>query len=234
MKVVMLCSGASWVRGVSGAIQGAGAGFPVYASMRNLDKRAALDAAAKAAGVSLEVIALDVEDTPSVDAAVQTIIDAQGQIDVLVANAGVGFARSTEQATEADINWVMDVNFMGVVRCTKAVLPHMRAARSGRVIAVSSVGGLAGQPFNEVYCASKFAVEGYIESLASYVGPAFGLHFTAIEPGGISSEFANTALKQIEESGGLLQDEYLPLIHKYLGTRKNRTEGVFQIGRAHV
>lgn len=118
--------------------------------------------------------------------------------------------------------------FHGIGRCTKAVIPYMRKARQGRVIAISSVGGLIGQPFNEIYCASKFAVEGYIEGLASYVGPAFGLHFTALEPGGISSEFANSALKQIEDTGGMLQDEYLPILQKYLGSRTGRTDGIYQ------
>ena len=109
---------------------------------------------------------------------IDQVIADHGHIDVLVANAGVGFVRSTEQATEAEVQWVMDVNFMGLVRCTKAVLPHMRTARGGRVIAVSSIGGLAGQPFNEIYCASKFAVEGFTESLAAYVGHSFNIHFS--------------------------------------------------------
>ncbi|MFC6583346.1 SDR family NAD(P)-dependent oxidoreductase [Sulfitobacter aestuariivivens] len=196
--------------------------------MRNLDKRATLDAAAAAAGVTLNVLQLDVEDTASVEAAVAKVIANHGRIDVLVANAGVGFVRSTEQATEEEIRWVMDVNFMGLVRSTKAVIGHMRQARSGRIIAISSVGGLAGQPFNEIYCASKFAVEGYIEGLASYVGPAFGLHFTVVEPGGISSEFANSVLARLQDSGGMLEDEYLPLLQRYIGSREGRSEGVFQ------
>ncbi|MFT6023341.1 MAG: NAD(P)-dependent dehydrogenase (short-subunit alcohol dehydrogenase family) [Ascidiaceihabitans sp.] len=228
MTKTLLVTGASTGLGVAIAIQAAKAGFAVYASMRNLAKRATLDQAAKTAGVELNVLQLDVENTASVDTAVAQIITDHGHIDVLVANAGVGFARATEQATEAEIQWVMDVNFMGVVRCTKAVLPHMRAARSGRVIAISSVGGLAGQPFNEIYCASKFAVEGYIEGLASYVGPAFGLHFSAVEPGGISSEFVNSVMAKIGESGGLLTDEYLPLLQRYMGSREGRSEGVFQ------
>ncbi|MGC1496944.1 MAG: SDR family oxidoreductase [Sulfitobacter sp.] len=228
MSKTLLVTGASTGLGVSIAVQAAQAGFIVYASMRNLGKRAVLDKAAQDADVTLNVVQLDVEDTTSVTAAIDQIMAEHGRIDVLVANAGVGYARSTEQATEEDIAWVMDVNFMGLVRCTKAVLPHMRSARAGRVIAISSVGGLIGQPFNEIYCASKFAVEGYIEGLASYVDPTFGLHFSAVEPGGISSEFVNSALKQIEASGGMLQDEYLPIMQKYLGSREGRSDGVFQ------
>jgi NAD(P)-dependent dehydrogenase (short-subunit alcohol dehydrogenase family) len=115
------------------------------------------------------------------------------------------------------------------VRCTKAGLPHVRQARSGHVINLSSVGGLVGQPFNEIYCAAKFAVEGFTESLASYVTPAFGIHFTAIEPGGITSEFANSVMKQVAESGGMLQDEYLPVLQRSVGgSRARQSAGVFQ------
>mgnify|MGYP003675960829 FL=1 len=182
--------------------------------MRNPARRGALDSALATAGLAAEVLTLDVQDTTSIDACVAQVMQQGGKIDTFVANAGMGFARATEQTSEAKIADVMDVNFMGVVRGVKAVLPHMRKARSGRILAVSSVSGLVGQPFNEVYCASKFAVEDYMESLASYAGPAFGLHFTLVEPGGISSEFAARALQQIAQTGGFLQDEYLPLLQK--------------------
>ncbi|WP_114391205.1 SDR family oxidoreductase [Notoacmeibacter marinus] len=224
----MLVTGTSSGLGASVAIQAAQAGYLVYATMRNLEKRNGLEGAAEAAGVPLRLLELDVADTASVNAAVDRIMAKEGRIDVLVANAGISFARSTEQASEDDISKVLDINFMGVVRCVKAVLPHMRQARFGHVIAISSGGGLVGQPFNEIYCASKFALEGYIEGLASYVGPAFGLHFTAVEPGGISSQFAASALKQIEETGGIRDDAYKPIMMKYLGSREGRTDGIFQ------
>lgn len=193
--------------------------------MRNLEKKDALEQAAAAAGVTVNILQLDVQDTASVGVAVDTIINADGRIDTLINNAGAGFVRTTEQATEEDINWVMDVNFMGVVRCTKAVIPHMRKARSGHVITISSVGGLVGQPFNEIYCAAKFAVEGYSEALACYVTPNFGINFTTVEPGGIQSEFATNVLKHVQETGGMLEDEYLPILQKYIGGAENRQDG---------
>lgn len=225
MPKTILITGTSTGLGISIAVQAAQAGHKVFATMRNLKKRDALDAAAIAAGVSLEVLRLDVQDTTTVNAAVDQIMAQAGQIDVLINNAGAGFIRSTEQASEEDIQWVMDVNFMGVVRCTKAVIPHMRKQRSGHIITVSSVGGLVGQPFNEIYCGAKFAVEGYMESLASYVTPGFGIHFTTVEPGGISSEFAANALKKIEETGGMLDDEYSPILQKYIGGSQDRQAG---------
>jgi NAD(P)-dependent dehydrogenase (short-subunit alcohol dehydrogenase family) len=107
---------------------------------------------------------------------------------------------------------------------TKAVLPTMREARSGRIINISSVGGLVGQPFNDFYCAAKFAVEGYTESLASYVGPAFGIHFSLIEPGGISTAFADNVMAHLGATGGILDDAYKPLLEAYIGGARARAE----------
>ncbi len=225
MSKIIVVTGTSTGLGVSIAVQAAQAGHRVYATMRNLEKRAALDAAATSAGVLLEVIALDVQDSASVEAAIATVIAKEGCVDVLINNAGAGFVRSTEQATEAEVQWVMDVNFMGVMRCTKAVMPHMRKARSGHIVTVTSVGGLVGQPFNEIYCAAKFAAEGYMESMASYITPSFGINFTCVEPGGISTEFAPSVLKHVTETGGMLEDEYLPILQKYIGGASTRQQG---------
>lgn len=230
MEKVVLITGTSTGLGINIAVQAAKAGHKVYATMRNLAKRAALDEAAKAAGVEVNVLQLDVQDSDSINVAVDQIIANDGRVDTLINNAGSGFVRSTEQATEDEINAVMDVNFMGVVRCTKAVLPHMRKARAGHVITVSSVGGLVGQPFNEIYCAAKFAVEGYMESLACYVGPAFNIDFSTIQPGGIKTEFANSVMKQVGETGGLLEDEYLSILQQYMTTVQSRSDssGLYQ------
>jgi short-subunit dehydrogenase len=218
----LLVTGASVGLGVAIAVQAARAGFRTVATMRDPSRRANLDAALQSAGVAAQVLPLDVQDT----ARIAHAVTQAGPIDVLVNNAGMGFARTTEQATEGDIARVFDINLMGVIRCTKAVLPQMRARRSGRVIAISSIGGLVGQPFNEIYCASKFAVEGFMESLATYVGPRFGLHFTIVEPGGIRSEFAARAMAQIAETGGMIDDEYLPILHDYMsGIQARAGEG---------
>jgi NAD(P)-dependent dehydrogenase (short-subunit alcohol dehydrogenase family) len=229
MPKVILITGTSTGLGVATAVQAAQAGHTVYATMRNTQKRGTLDAATQVAGVSLNVLQLDVQDTGSVNAAVDTVIAEQGRIDVLINNAGMGYVRSLEQAEESDIQKILDINYTGVTRCIKAVMPHMRKARAGHVINISSVGGLVGQPFNEIYCGAKFAVEGLTEAMASYITPAFGIHFTAVEPGGIASEFANTVLKQVEQTGGMLEDEYLPILQKYITGSQNRQEtGIYQ------
>lgn len=225
MPKSILITGTSSGLGISLAIKAAKAGHTVFATMRTLSKRDALDNAAAEAGVALTVLQLDVQDMASIETAVAEVVKQSGQIDVLINNAGAGFVRSTEQATEEDIQWVMDVNFMGVVRCTKAVIGHMRKQRSGHIVTVSSVGGLVGQPFNEIYCGAKFGVEGYMEAMASYITPSFNVNFTTVEPGGIQSEFAASVLKQVEETGGMLDDEYLPILQKYVGGSQNRQAG---------
>ncbi len=229
MPKIVLITGTSTGLGVAISIQAARAGHIVYASMRNLKKREALDAAAKAAGVQLNVLALDVQDSASINAAVDAVVAKEGRIDVLVNNAGAGFVRSTEQASEEEVAWIMDVNYMGVVRCTKAVMPHMRAQRSGHVITISSVGGLVGQPFNELYCGAKFGVEGYMEAMASYITPSFGIHFSTVEPGGIASDFVASALKNMQETGGIRDDEYAPILQAYIaGATKRLSDGAGQ------
>ncbi|MGV7121912.1 SDR family oxidoreductase [Sphingopyxis sp. 550A] len=222
MSETMLITGCSTGLGQALAVAAAREGYKVYATMRDLAKRDGLATRAAEAGVAIEIRRLDVRDSASIAAVGEEIIAIDGRIDVLVNNAGVGFVRSTEQASEAEIAAVVDVNQMGVIRCTKAVLPHMRRQRSGRVLTISSVGGLVGQPFNEIYCATKFALEGYMEALACYVGPAFNIHFTILEPGGIQSEFANSTLAQLAATGGILDDEYRPVLEQYMGTVQGR------------
>ncbi|MGB3454951.1 MAG: SDR family oxidoreductase [Litorimonas sp.] len=224
MKTVLI-TGCSTGLGVALSVQAAQAGYTVVATMRNLDKRDTLDAALADAGVTADVRALDVTDLDQIDRVVSGVIAEHGGIHALINNAGAAQLRTTEQASDEELQWMTEVNYYGVVRMTKAVLPHMRAARSGRVINISSVGGLVGQPFNDFYCAAKFAVEGYTESLASYVGPAFGLHFSTVEPGGISTAFANNVMAHLAQTGGVLDDAYKPILEAYVGGARRRAEG---------
>jgi len=220
---VALITGTSTGLGESVALKLAAQGTTTYATMRNTGKASdALKAAV--ADENLHILPLDVQSTESVNAAVEEVIQREGQVDILVNNAGAGFIRTTEQTSEEDAAWVMDVNFNGVIRTTKAVLPYMRKQRSGRIINITSVGGLVGQPFNEFYCAAKFAVEGYTEALASYVQPSFGIQFSLVEPGGIQSKFAESALAQFQQGGGMADDEYKPILEAYIGGATARAE----------
>jgi NAD(P)-dependent dehydrogenase (short-subunit alcohol dehydrogenase family) len=222
----LLVTGASGGLGLAITVQAARAGYSVFATMRDLSKSGPLQEALAQANLSARILCLDVQDQASIDAAVAAVLAEHGCLDVLVNNAGAGFVRTVEQATEAEIAAVLDVNLTGVIRCTRAVLPAMRDARAGRIVTISSVGGLVGQPFNEVYCAAKFGVEGFIESLATYVGPAFGLHFTLVEPGGIQSGFAASAMAQFTATGGMRDDAYKPLLAAYIaGVQSRQGEG---------
>ncbi|HHF0525054.1 TPA: SDR family oxidoreductase [Legionella anisa] len=221
MKKIILVTGTSSGLGLSVSIKLAEQGHTVYASMRNLDKADQIKQAIAKKNLSIHLIQMDVESTESVARAVSTILDKNGRIDCLINNAGMGFVETTEKASEEKINQVMNINFMGVVRTTKAVLPAMRQAKSGQIINITSVGGLIGQPFNEIYCASKFAVEGLTESMASYIQPFFNIKFTAIEPGGIVSEFSTNVMKNstIDFSEN---DEYAPIFKRYFEDARDR------------
>ncbi|MBI3285755.1 MAG: SDR family oxidoreductase [Burkholderiales bacterium] len=204
MKKIALVTGTSSGIGLSTALALAKAGFTVVATMRNLDKAGALQQAAQAQGLALELQQMDVQDQASVSACVQRVIQTHGQIDVLVNNAGSGFLGAMEETGIGDLQQVMDVNFYGVWRVTQAVFPHMRAAGAGRILSVSSVGGLIGQPFNDAYCAAKFAVEGFMESLAP-VAQRFGIKIALIEPGPVHSEFVASVQEKVHSQANQLE-----------------------------
>ncbi|SFF43597.1 SDR family oxidoreductase [Sunxiuqinia elliptica] len=226
MNKVVLITGTSSGLGFEAALQFAEQNYTVYASMRNLNKKDRLLEESAKRNTQLKIIELDVCQVASINQAVQTIQQQEGRIDILINNAGAGFAKTTEQASEEEIQWVTEVNYLSVVRCTKAVLPWMRKQKSGHIINISSVGGLVGQPFNELYCAAKFAVEGYTEALATYLPQNFGIHFTAIEPGGIATEFSQSATKKTMGTNGIPQDDYLPILQKYIaGIQERAAQG---------
>lgn len=223
MKRNILITGTSTGVGFESAILFAKTGFKVYASMRNLAKAENLKKVIEEENLDIETLALDITDNASVERAVDTIIQKEGKIDILLNNAGAGFGKTTEQASLDEIDWVTDVNYKGVVRTTKAILPYMREARSGHIINITSVGGLVGQPFNELYCGAKFAVEGYTEALATYVSEPFNIKFSLIEPGGIATEFMNNAVaKTSNEKGEMVSGEYTSIFQKYIEGAQSR------------
>ncbi|MGL4611682.1 MAG: SDR family oxidoreductase [Trueperaceae bacterium] len=213
MKTALVTGTSSGI-GFSTALELAKAGFVVTATMRDMAKSETLMAKAKDEEVTLELLQLDVQDDTSVKNAVAALIQKHGRIDVLVNNAGAGYLGTLEQTPLEDAQRVMDVNFFGVWRVTQAVLPHMREQKSGRIISVSSIGGLVGQVFNDAYSASKFALEGAMESLAPVV-KKMGVHVSLIEPGPVNTEF-------VANVGGLLKrqplagDPYLLLMQTYM------------------
>jgi len=169
--------------------------YRVYATMRNLSKQNALvEAAGQTLNKSLFVRELDVCNSSSVSTAIADIVRAEGRIDILVNNAGVGVSGPLEAFSVEAAKDNFETNFFGVYRTTQAVLPHMKAQNSGHIVQVSTMGACRGVPFNDVYCAAKFAVEGLSESLAPMLH-CFNVKMSLIEPGPILTDFVANAMK---------------------------------------
>jgi NAD(P)-dependent dehydrogenase (short-subunit alcohol dehydrogenase family) len=190
---VLLVTGTSSGIGLATAVAAAGAGYRTVATVRQPDRADALRTAARVAGVDLDIRGLDVTDPAAPARCIEEIVAAHGQLDAVINNAGAAHIGTLETDDMDGIRAAMEVNFFGVLAVSRAALPHLRATR-GRLITVTSVGGVIGQPFNEAYCAAKFAVEGYMESLAP-VAAQLGVTVAVVEPGAVTSSFiANAGL----------------------------------------
>src|SRR6266545_6590840 len=185
-RPVALVTGASSGIGNAAALALVGAGFEVVGTSRNTSRLSPRQ------GVTY--LDLDVTSDESVSSVVEQVIDRFGRIDVLVNNAGLGNAGAVEESSVAQDQIVFDVNVFGLMRMTKAVLPHMRAQKSGRVINMSSVAGFAPQPFMASYVASKHAVEGYSESVDHEVRE-HGVRVLLIEPFNTSTSFEASVVR---------------------------------------
>lgn len=144
-------------------------------------------------------LVMDVDDDTSVHDGVARLAAEQGHIDALVAAAGWGIAGAVEDTTIAEAKAQLETNFWGCVRVVRAVLPQMRERRSGRIVLLSSLGGVIGIPFQAYYTASKFALEGWAEALAYEVAP-FGVSVTLIQPGNFATDF--TASRKMAAASG--------------------------------
>jgi len=140
-------------------------------------------------------LALDVTDSGRVAEAVKEAEAAFGRIDVLVNNAGYGYLAAVEEGEEHEVRALFDTNFFGLAEVTRAVLPGMRARRSGHIVNVSSIGGLVAFGATGYYHATKFAVEGLSESLAAEVAP-LGIKVTIVEPGGFRTNWSGPSMRQ--------------------------------------
>jgi short-subunit dehydrogenase len=162
--------------------------FYTYATMRNLDKSTRMKEIAKKDSLPLEVLKLDVTDDKSVADAIDMISNRHRRIDVLVNNAGYDMHGAVEDLSIDEIKTQFETNFFGAVRLMKAVLPLMRKQGSGIIVNVSSIGGRIGVPLNSAYTSSKFALEGFSESM-KYELEGFGIRVILIEPGAVKTNF---------------------------------------------
>lgn len=160
------------------------------------------------------MLAMDVNDDASVARGVQTILDEVGRIDAVINNAGFGYGGAVEDTSIEEAKATFETNVFGVLRVCRSVLPAMRAQGDGRIVNISSIGGLMGLPYQGLYSASKFALEGLTESLRMEVLP-FGIHVVLLEPGDICTPFtANRRSVQAASTNPVYREQYAVTLKK--------------------
>lgn len=194
----VLITGCSTGFGYLSALRFARAGDTVVATMRDTTKGSDLERIAKEEDLRLEVRELDVTDDASVAEATRGL-----EVDVLVNNAGIGIHGAIEEIPLDDAKAIFDTNVFGVMRVTQAVLPGMRARRTGVIVNVSSIAGIVTPPFGGVYSASKYALEAISEALHMELG-VFGIRVAVIEPGGFETHFDDN--RQLVPAGSAYAD----------------------------
>lgn len=201
---VVLITGASAGIGQACADRLHRAGWTVVGVSRRVGSRSG----ASGASAGWQGSRMDVDDDEEVRLGVERLLEEHGRLDAVVASAGFGLAGPVETTPMDEAKAQLETNFWGVVRVVQCALPAMRRQRSGRLVLISSIGGVIALPFQAFYSASKFALEGYAEALAYEVAP-FGIAVTLVEPGNIRTEF--TARRQKiavgTEGGGAKGDD---------------------------
>jgi NAD(P)-dependent dehydrogenase (short-subunit alcohol dehydrogenase family) len=213
MALVSVVTGANSGIGRATAVHLATRGFEVYGTVRNRDRAGKLQAMAAERAVDVRLVELDVADDESVRRGFGEILDDAGRVDVLVNNAGIGGNGVVEETEPATYLEIMNVNLCGAVRCAQAVLPQMRARRSGAIVNITSIAGRVAALAQSPYVASKWALEGLSEGLAQEVAP-FGIRVVVVEPGVTRSAiFAKSA--DAPNGTGAYDDHYRRMFQMY-------------------
>ncbi|EGG17352.1 hypothetical protein DFA_08347 [Cavenderia fasciculata] len=184
--------------------------YKVYASARNLDSIRSLESE------GFEIIQLDVTKLESIKSAVQSIIEKEGRIDILINNAGVGNYSPLIELDDEEAHKIMETNFFGTVNCTNVIAKYMVNQRDGIILNVGSIVGLSPTPFTGMYCASKAAIHAWSDTLRMELIP-FNIKVVLVIPGSIVSEISNNAKPQLE--GLLAQGSIYGQIKTYLLAR---------------
>lgn len=163
-------------------------------------RRAEAVADALGANANLLALPLDVTDETQARAAAPAAVARFGQIDVLLNNAGFGLLGAVEEASANEVERVYRTNVFGLLNVTRAILPHMRSRRSGRILNISSIGGYRGAAGFGVYSSTKFAVEGLSEALYAELAP-LGIHVTVVEPGYFRTDFLDASSLSVSSNG---------------------------------
>jgi NAD(P)-dependent dehydrogenase (short-subunit alcohol dehydrogenase family) len=207
-------------------------GGKVIATARKLDKVADLEAKYPKAA---KVLALDVTDAGQVDSVVTQAFALFGQVDVLVNNAGYGVAGAIEEVSEAEFMPMFETNVFGLLKVTRAFLPYLRKQRSGHILNLSSIGGLIGGQGIGMYNATKFAVEGLSEALATELAP-LGIRVTVIEPGPFRTDFlgrsgviAETRISDYDNTAGNMRKYFSENDGKQKGDPLRAVQAMIQV-----
>jgi NAD(P)-dependent dehydrogenase (short-subunit alcohol dehydrogenase family) len=228
---VVLVTGASSGIGLACATHLAALGFRVYGTSRRVETMAP---------DNVTLLTADVTNDQSVEQAVAAVLDREGCLDIVVNNAGMGIAGPVESTSVDEAKSQFEVNFFGVLRVCRAVLPVMRSQRSGYLVNIGSIGGLIAIPYQAMYSASKFALEGLSEALRMEVRP-FGIRVVIIEPGDHKTSLTqNRRLTQMsveayrssfdaalaktahDEQGGPAPEQIARLLHRIVSKRNPR------------
>lgn len=194
---VALIAGASSGIGFHTASLLARRGYTVYGTSRKVDE----SSRAHVQGIGFSLVEMDVDNEDSVRKAVDTVMDKESRLDIVVNSAGFGLAGALEDTSIEEAKQQFETNFFGVLRICRAVLPIMRRQRYGYLVNVGSIGGVLGIPFQSIYSASKFALEGLSEALRMEVEP-YGIRVVLIQPGNYRTEFTARRVRAKESSPG--------------------------------
>ncbi|XP_053178322.1 estradiol 17-beta-dehydrogenase 1-like [Scomber japonicus] len=210
--------------------------YKVYATMRNLAKKERLLECVKGLHKdTLDILQMDVTDQQSILDARDRVVEKR--VDILVCNAGVGLMGPLEIQSLDSMRCILEVNLLGTIQTIQAFLPEMKVQGQGRILVTGSTGGLQGLPFNEVYCASKFAIEGACESLAVLL-QHFNIHVSLIECGPVNTDFlvnlqkvelGDTSLQQVDSQTLSLYEKYLQHCGSVFQNAAQDTEDIVKV-----
>ncbi|MGH2541434.1 MAG: SDR family oxidoreductase [Ardenticatenaceae bacterium] len=187
MKQSVLVTGSGTGLGLETALYLAEQGYRVYATVPFESQCETVRQAAAERGVELRILLVDITDQTTIDRAISTLLEECGGIYALVNNAAIALRGYFEDLQEEEIRNIFGINVLGTMAMIRAVLPHMRRERAGRVVIITSIGGRVGSLAVSAYCSTKFAQEGFGESLAQEVKP-FGIYVSLIEPSIVATE----------------------------------------------
>eukprot|EP00475_Leptophrys_vorax_P015956 TRINITY_DN2233_c0_g1_i1.p1 TRINITY_DN2233_c0_g1~~TRINITY_DN2233_c0_g1_i1.p1 ORF type:complete len:283 (+),score=104.13 TRINITY_DN2233_c0_g1_i1:356-1204(+) len=231
-KLVAVVTGCSSGVGQSAALQLGKNGYTVYATMRNTGKAGHLEKlAGDAFNKSVFVAPMDVANDKSVQDCIDQVLDKEGQIDLLLNNAGMSLFGPIESFSMEEIINMYQANLFGSIRTTRAVLPLMKKRQSGRLVYVSSLGGTVASPFCDAYCGTKFAIEGFVEGLAPVLRQ-FNIKSVVVAPAAIRSSFiANSQVKHegLDEKTAQLNERVWNIFMKVFETMAQSSDEVADV-----